>query len=295
MLGDPRSAALVENFAGQWLYLRNLAAQSPDARLFTDFDDNLRQAFRRETELFFASIVQEDRNVLDLLRADYTFVNERLARHYGIPNVYGSRFRRVELGAGSPRRGLLGQGSILTVTSYANRTSPVLRGKWILENVIGSPPPPPPPNVPQLPETLGSGKVLSMRERMAQHRASPVCASCHQLMDPAGLSMENFDAIGRWRTRTESGAAVDASGSLPGGSPFNGVDGLRAAILARPDLFVGTMTEKLMTYALGRGVEAGDAPAVRAIVTTARDQQYRFSSLVLGLVASDQFQMRSAE
>jgi hypothetical protein len=295
MLGDPRSDALVENFAGQWLYLRNLAAQNPDARLFTDFDDNLRQAFRRETELFFASIVQEDRNVLDLLRADYTFVNERLAKHYGIPNVYGSRFRRVELGPGSARSGLLGQGSILTVTSYANRTSPVLRGKWILENLIGSPPPPPPPNVPQLPETLGSGKVLSMRERMAQHRASPVCASCHQLMDPAGLSMENFDAIGRWRTRTESGAAVDASGSLPGGSPFNGVDGLRAAILARPDIFVGTMTEKLMIYALGRGVEAEDAPAVRAIVRAARDQQYRFSSLVLGLVASDQFQMRSAE
>src|SRR6185436_11957759 len=212
MLADPRSDALVENFAGQWLYLRNLSAQNPDARLFTDFDDNLRQAFRRETELFFASIVQEDRNVLDLLRADYTFVNERLAKHYGIPNVYGSRFRRVELGPGNSRSGLLGQGSILTVTSYANRTSPVLRGKWILENLIGSPPPPPPPNVPQLPETLGSGKVLSMRERMAQHRASPACAGCHQLMDPAGLSMENFDAIGRWRTRTESGAAVDASG-----------------------------------------------------------------------------------
>ena len=218
MLADPRSEALVTNFAGQWLYLRNLAAASPDARMFPDFDDNLRQAFRRETELFFESIVREDRSVLDLLRANYTFVNERLARHYGIPNVYGSRFRRVTLGEDSVRGGLLGHGSILTVTSYANRTSPVLRGKWILENILGTPPPPPPPNVPPLKDNGAAGKVLSMRERMAQHRANPACSGCHQLMDPAGLSMENFDAIGRWRTRTEAGTAVDASGGLPDGS-----------------------------------------------------------------------------
>jgi hypothetical protein len=207
MLADPRSQALVTNFAGQWLYLRNLAAVSPDPRTFPDFDDNLRQAFRRETELLFESIVKEDHNVLDLLRAPYTFVNERLARHYGIPNVYGSRFRRVMLGEDSVRAGLLGHGSILTVTSYANRTSPVLRGKWVLENILGTPPPPPPPNVPPLRDNPGAGKALSMRERMAQHRTNPACSGCHQLMDPAGLSMENFDAIGRWRARTEAGTS----------------------------------------------------------------------------------------
>ena len=277
MLADPRSEALVTNFAGQWLYLRNLAAQNPDARAFPDFDDNLRQSFRRETELFFENIVREDRSVLDLLRADYTFVNERLARHYGIPNVYGSRFRRVTLGEDSVRGGLLGHGSVLTVTSYANRTSPVLRGKWILENILGTPPPPPPPNVPTLADTAVNGKALSMRERMTQHRANPACAGCHQLMDPAGLSMENFDAIGRWRSRTEAGTAVDASGGLPGGVTFDGVRGLRAALLNRPELFVGTVTEKLMTYALGRGVEYYDAPSVRAIARDARRGDYRFS------------------
>jgi hypothetical protein len=295
MLADPRAEALVTNFAGQWLYLRNLDAQVPDARLFTDFDDNLRRAFRRETELFVESIVREDRNVLDLLRADYTFVNERLARHYGIPNVYGSRFRRVTLPSNSPRRGLLGQGSILTVTSYANRTSPVLRGKWILENIVGTPPPPPPPNVPALEATSADGRVLSMRERMAQHRANPACASCHQMMDPAGLSMEHFDAIGRWRTKTEAGTAVDASGGLPDGSTFDGAAGLRTALLTRPELFVGTLTEKLLTYALGRGLEYYDQPSVRAATRAARTHDYRFSSLVLGIVTSDPFQMRSAE
>ena len=292
MLADPRSDALVSNFAGQWLFLRNLAAQSPDARMFPDFDDNLRQAFRVETELFFKSIVDEDRSVLDLLRANYTFVNERLARHYGIPNVYGSRFRRVTLGEDSVRGGLLGQGSILTVTSYANRTSPVLRGKWILENILGTPPPPPPPNVPPLAESNGGGKALSMRERMAQHRANAACSGCHQLMDPAGLSMEHFDAIGRWRTRTEAGSAVDSSGSLPDGSTFDGLSGLRGALLNRPELFVSTTTEKLLTYALGRGVEYYDAPTVRAIVRDARQNDYRFSSLLLGVVASRPFQMR---
>ena len=295
MLADSRSEALVTNFASQWLYLRNLAAASPDARQFPDFDDNLRQAFRRETELFFQSIVSEDRSALDLLRADYTFVNERLAKHYGIPNVYGSRFRRVSLGENSVRGGLLGQGSILTVTSYANRTSPVLRGKWILENIVGTPPPPPPANVPLLQETDASGRVLSMRERMVQHRSRPECASCHRLMDPAGLSMENFDAIGRWRTRTESGSEVDASGGLPDGSEFTGANGLRSALLRRPDLFVGTLTEKLMTYGLGRGLEFHDAPAVRTVVRHAQAQDYRFSSLVLGIVRSDPFLMRVSQ
>jgi hypothetical protein len=295
MLASPKADALVTNFAGQWLYLRNLAAASPDARTFPDFDDNLRQAFRRETELFVDSIMREDRSALDLLRANYTFVNERLAKHYGIPNVYGSRFRRVALDGDSVRGGILGQGSVLTVTSYANRTSPVLRGKWILENIVGTPPPPPPPNVPPLKDTDVEGKVLSMRERMAQHRASPACAGCHQLMDPAGLSMENFDAIGRWRLRTESGSAVDASGGLPDGSTFNGMSGLRTALLRKPDMFVGTLTEKLMTYGLGRGLEFYDAPAVRTIVSGARAHDYRFSSLVLGIVSSDPFQMRMSQ
>jgi hypothetical protein len=295
MLANPKADALVTNFAGQWLYLRNLAAASPDARTFPDFDDNLRQAFRRETELFVDSIVREDRSALDLLRANYTFVNERLAKHYGIPNVYGSRFRRVALGDDSVRGGILGQGSVLTVTSYANRTSPVLRGKWILENIVGTPPPPPPQNVPPLKDTDVEGRVLSMRERMAQHRASPACAGCHQLMDPAGLAMENFDAIGRWRLRTESGSDVDASGGLPDGSTFSGMGGLRTALLRKPEMFVGTLTEKLLTYGLGRGLEYYDAPSVRKIVAGARAQDYRFSSLVLGIVSSDPFQMRMSQ
>ncbi len=295
MLASPKADALVSNFAGQWLYLRNLAAASPDARAFPDFDDNLRQAFRRETELFVDSIMREDRSALDLLRANYTFVNERLAKHYGIPNVYGSRFRRVSLDNDSVRGGILGQGSVLTVTSYANRTSPVLRGKWILENIVGTPPPPPPQNVPPLKDTDVEGRVLSMRERMAQHRASPACAGCHQLMDPAGLSLENFDAIGRWRLRTESGSAVDPSGGLPDGSTFSGMSGLRTALLRKPEMFVGTLTEKLLTYGLGRGLEYYDAPAVRKIVTGARAQDYRFSSLVLGIVSSDPFQMRMSQ
>jgi hypothetical protein len=292
MLADPKADALVTNFASQWLYLRNLAAASPDARQFTDFDDNLRQSFRRETELFVQSVMREDRNVLDLLRANYTFVNERLARHYRIPNVYGSRFRRVQLPEDGERGGLLGHGSILTVTSYANRTSPVLRGKWVLENIVGTPPPPPPPNVPTLKDTDSQGRVLTMRERMAQHRASPACASCHQLMDPAGLSLENFDAIGRWRVRTETGSPVDAAGGLPDGSTFTGMRGLREALVRRPELFVGTLTEKLLTYGLGRGLEHYDAPAVRRIVRTAEMTDYRFSSLVLGIVKSEPFQMR---
>jgi mono/diheme cytochrome c family protein len=292
MLTSPKAEAFVRNFAGQWLFLRNLDATAPVQSVFPDFDDALRQGFRRETELFVESVLRENRSALDLLRADYTFVNERLARHYGIANVYGSRFRRVALGPNSQRGGILGHGSVLTVTSYANRTSPVLRGKWILENIVGTPPPPPLPNVPPLKETDAAGRVLSMRERMVQHRANPACASCHQLMDPAGLSMENFDAIGRWRVRTEAETPVDASGGLPDGSTFSGVSGLRSALLRRPELFVGTLTEKLMTYGLGRGVEPYDAPTIRTIVRAARSQDYRFSSLVLGIVGSDAFQMR---
>jgi hypothetical protein len=294
LLSDPRADTLVTNFAGQWLYLRNLATSSPDPRMFPDFDDNLRQGFRRETELFFESIVKEDRSILDLLRANYTFVNERLARHYGIPNVYGSRFRRVNFDSTSARGGLLGQGSILTVTSYANRTSPVLRGKWILENLLGTQPPPPPENVPPLTENP-VGRVLSMRERMAAHRVNPACSSCHQLIDPAGLSLEEFDAVGRFRTRSEAGAAIDASGGLPDGTTFDGAAGLRQALLARPELFVGTAVEKLMTYALGRGLDHHDAAAVRKIRRDAAKQDYRFSSLVLGIVRSVPFQMRMSD
>jgi len=294
MLADQRSEALVNNFAEQWLYLRNLSSANPDARMFPDFDDNLRQSFRRETELFFESVMREDRNVLDLLHANYTFVDERLAKHYGIPNVYGSRFRRVTFDPGSERGGLLSQGSILTVTSYATRTSPVLRGKWVLTNILGEPPPPPPPNVPPLTDTADTGRVLTMRERMAQHRANPACAGCHKLMDPVGFALENYDATGRWRT-AENGVPVDAAGGLPDGSEFTGAAGLKKALLARPDLFVTTVSEKMLTYALGRGVEDYDAPAVRTIVRNARANDYRFSSLVLGIVDSTPFQMRRSQ
>ena len=292
MLADPRSEALVSNFAGQWLTLRNAAAVRPDEDEFPDFGEALRQAFRRETELLFGSVLREDRSALDLLAADYTFVNERLARHYGIPNVRGSHFRRVALDEAA-RGGLLGHGSILTVTSYANRTSPVNRGKWILENILGTPPPPPPPDVPEL-ETDEGAEPLSMRAAMERHRANPVCASCHRLMDPLGLSLEHFDAIGRWRTREAGGAAIDATGELPDGTPFDGPSGLKAALLRHPDRFVTTVTEKLMTYALGRGVEHYDAPAIRAIVRDAARDDYRLSALVKGVVRSAPFQMRRA-
>ena len=292
MLADPRSEALVGNFAGQWLTLRNAAAVRPDEDEFPDFGEGLRQAFRRETELLFDSVLREDRSTLDLLAADYTFVNERLAQHYGIPNVRGSHFRRVALDdANEARGGLLGHGSILTVTSYANRTSPVNRGKWVLENILGTPPPPPPPDVPEL-ETAEGAEPLSMREAMEQHRANPVCASCHRLMDPLGLSLERFDAIGRWRDRESGGAAIDASGELPDGTPFDGPAGLKAALLRHPDRFVTTVTEKLMIYALGRGVEHYDAPAIRAIVRDAAREDYRLSALVKGVVRSTPFQMR---
>jgi hypothetical protein len=293
MLADPKADAFVENFAGQWLFLRNLDAIVPVQSFFPDFDDTLRQGLRRETELFFASIVREDRSALDLLRADYTYLNERVARHYGVPGIKGAHFRRVNWDAGSPRRGLLGHGSMLAVTSYPDRTSPVVRGKWILENLLGTPPPNPPPDVPVLVATDGAGSALPMRERLAQHRADPSCASCHALMDPLGFALENFNAIGQWRTLGDAGEPIDAAGALPDGTPFDGVDGLRDALLSS-DLFLTTLTEKLMTYALGRGVEYYDMPAVRAIVRDAAESDYRLSSLILGIVESPAFRLRGA-
>jgi hypothetical protein len=293
MLADPRSQNLVSNFAGQWLHLRNLDSITPELRLFPDFDDNLRQAFRQETELLFADVIREDRSVLDLLKSDHTFLNERLAKHYGIPHVYGSHFRRVELADDSMRGGLLRQGSVLTVSSYATRTSPVIRGKWILENILGTPPPPPPANVPALKDNTISSS-LSVRERLAQHRANVACAGCHKLMDPIGFSLENFDAVGRWR-EIEEGRPIDSTGGLPDGSQFVGVTGLEKALLKRPELFVGTLTEKLLTFALGRGVEPFDAPAIRRIVHNARARDYRLSSLIVGIVTSTPFQMRKSE
>jgi mono/diheme cytochrome c family protein len=292
MLADPRSRALVSNFASQWLHLRNLESITPDMRLFPDFDDNLRQAFRRETELFFESILREDRSVLDLLRANYTFVNERLAKHYGIPHIYGSRFRRIALPEDSWRGGLLRHGSILTVTSYATRTSPVLRGKWILDNLLGVPPPPPLPDVAALKDNTVDGS-LSVRKRLAEHRLNPACAACHNLMDPVGLSLEKFDAVGRRRT-VEQGMPIDASGGLPDGNRFADVDGLEAALLRRPELFAGAFAEKLLTYASGRGVEYYDAPAIRTIVRNAQSQDFRMSSIILGVVNSEPFQMRKS-
>ncbi|MBM3777965.1 MAG: DUF1592 domain-containing protein [Acidimicrobiia bacterium] len=294
MLASPKAEALVVNFAGQWLQLRNLDAVLPDSRVFPRFDDGLRQSFRRETELLVDSMLRENRSALDLMTADYTYLNERLARHYGVPGVHGGHFRRVPVEQ-DERRGLLGQGSILTVTSYAMRTSPVVRGKWILENILGTPPPPPPPNVPSLEEKKKSGEALSMREAMTLHRANPSCASCHAQMDPLGFALENFDGTGRWRTRNEANAPIDASASLPNGTKFEGVTGLRDMILSKPELFVSTLTEKLLTYALGRGVEYYDMPAVRQIVHDAKSGGYALSSLVVGIVRSVPFQMRRAE
>jgi cytochrome c5 len=292
MLADDKAHSLVSNFAGQWLQLRNVRSVQPNSDEFPDFDDNLRQAFKRETELFFESVMREDRNVLDLLRADYTFVNERLALHYGIPNIHGSRFRRVAV-VDDTRRGLLGQGSILALTSHAERTSPVVRGKWVLENLLGTPPAPPPPDVPPLKEPEDGQKPRTVREQMAEHRANPVCASCHKVMDPIGFALENFDAVGAWRAR-ERGGPIDASGELADGTKIDGVVTLRKAVLSRPTVFVGTMTEKMLTYALGRGLAPADMPVVRAIVRDAARNDYRFSSLVLGVVNSMPFQMRKA-
>jgi hypothetical protein len=290
MLADPRAAALADNFAEQWLFLRNLKNASPNLDAFPDFDDNLRQAMRQETKLFFDSILREDRSVLDLLNANYTFVNERLARHYGIPNVYGSQFRRVQV-TDEARRGLLGQGSILTVTSYPNRTSPVQRGKWILTNILGIPPTPPPPNVPELKENADDAQPKSVRERMEAHRADAVCAGCHKIMDPVGFALENFDAIGRWRN-SDDGAKIDPSGVLFNGARVDGPAALRQMIVSRPEVFVGVMTEKLMTYALGRGVEYYDMPAIRKIVHDAGTRDFKFSALISGVVKSPSFQMK---
>ncbi len=293
MLADPRASALVENFAGQWLFLRNLQSARPDVEEFPDFDDNLRQSMRRETELLFEHVMREDRSVNELLTADYTFVNERLARHYGMPEVYGSHFRQVPV-ADEARRGLLGHASILTVTSYPNRTSPVLRGKFVLENVLGTPPPPPLPNVPALEENQAGKAARTLRERLAEHRANPVCATCHDVMDPIGLGLENFDAVGKWRTR-EPGGDIDAHGQLVDGTPIDGAAALREALTADPEQFARVFTEKLLTYALGRGLEAYDMPTVRRIVREAEDEDYRFSALVKGIANSIPFRMRRAQ
>lgn len=290
MLADPRSQSLITNFADQWLYLRNLKSITPDARLFPDFDDNLRQAFRRETELLLESILREDCSVLDLLRSDHTFVNERLAKHYAIPHIYGSRFRRIALAADDPRGGLLRHGSILTVTSYATRTSPVIRGNWILENLLGAAPPPPPPNVPAL-EDNAVAADLPIRERLAAHREQAACASCHKIIDPVGFPLENFDAVGRWRI-LDDGRPVDTTGGFADGSEFDGVGELEAKILERPELFVRTLTEKLLTYALGRGIEPADAPAVRKIVREAQADDFRFSKIIAGIATSVPFTQR---
>ena len=292
MLADDRSSELVSNFAGQWLQLRNLDAVTMDWALFPNFDDGVRLGFRRETELFVESILREERSMLDLLTADYTFVNERLARHYDIPGVYGDRFRRVPL-AGTNRRGLLGHGSVLTVTSRPNRTSPVLRGKWILMNILGTPPPDPPADVPALEEDdVGNhSQAESVRDRLARHRQNPVCAGCHSTIDPPGFALENFDAVGRWRDVDGSFRAIDASGALPDGTAFDGVASFRDGLLEHPGRFVTTVTEKLLTYALGRGLESYDMPAVRRIVQDTAPE-YRFVDVILGVAKSVPFQMR---
>jgi len=293
MLADPRSESLVTNFAAQWLYLRDIAAKLPDEILFADFDETLRSAMQRETELFIGSVFTENRSVLDLLGANYTFLNERLARHYGVPNVKGSYFRRVTFPEGSVRGGLLGQGSVLTITSYSTRTSPVLRGKWVLENLLSAAPPPPPPNVPSLNTEKAPGKPLTLRDAMVQHRASPACAGCHARMDPIGFAMENFDAVGRWRER-DGEQSIDATGVFPEGTKFDGIPGLKAELLRQPEQFVGTVAERLLMYAIGRNLQYYDAPTVRALMREAKPANYTLASLVLGIAKSRPFQMREA-
>jgi len=294
MLNSPKAEAFVKNFSGQWLQLRNLDAKQPQEIRFPNWDDNLRQSFRRETELLFQSVLLEDRSALELLSADFTFVNERLAEHYNIPNVHGTRFRRVTL-RDEARRGLLGHGSVLTVTSRSTRTSPVIRGKWVLEKLLGTPPPPPPPNVENLIEKNDAGEALSMREALSRHRASPGCASCHSQMDPLGFALENFNAVGQWRDKSEANTPIDTSAVLPNGTVFNGVNGLRDVLLSKPEQFVINLTETLMVYALGRGVEYYDMPALRKIVRDSSDEGYKLSSLVLGIIQSVPFQMRSVQ
>lgn len=294
MLVDQRSRVLVTSFAAQWLHLRRMGSVTPDVEAFPAFNDNLRDDLVRETELFLESQLREDRSVVDLLTADYTFVNERLARHYGIDGIYGSRFRRVTWND-DRRRGLLGQGSILTVTSLATRTSPVVRGKWVLENILGTPPPPPPPDVPELPERTDTGGVKPMRERLEEHRANPVCANCHSRMDPLGFALENFDAVGKWRATGVGNTPIDPSGTLPDGTAFGGLSELRSVLVARRDEFVATVTEKLLTYALGRGIEYYDRPAIRRVVRDAAASDNRWSSLIAGVARSLPFQMRRSE
>jgi hypothetical protein len=291
MLADPRSRALVKNFSGQWLYLRNIAGIQPDSTSFPNFDENLRQALAQETELLIDSTLREDRSVADLLSTNYSFLNQRLAEHYGIKGIYGNEFRRVALE--DPKRyGLLGQASVLTVTSYPNRTAPTIRGKWVLEQLLGTPPPPPPPNVPSLKDDA-STKALTMRQRMEQHRSNPTCAVCHKMMDPLGFSLENFDGLGRWRDSTGIGTGpIDSSGVLPDGTTFDGPAGLREVLVSKRDLFVETFTERLLTYALGRGVEAYDRPAIRKIAREAAPDDQRWSAVILGIVNSAPFQMR---
>ena len=293
MLADPRSKVLVSDFAGQWLRLRNIREVAPDPELFPRFDENLRDAFERETVLFIEDQIQENRSVVDLLSANHTFLNERLARHYGIPGVYGAHFRRVSLD-GSPRGGLLTHGSLLTVTSYPNRTSPVLRGKWLLETILNAPPPPP-PNVPPLAARGEGGRAASVREWMEAHRANPVCAACHSQLDPMGFALDNFDAIWTWRT-IDDGTPIDPSGTLPGGTAFDGPEGLRALLVGeRREQSVRAFTEKLLGYGLGRSLEYFDAPIVRQIVMQAADDDYSWSSIMLGIVDSAPFQMRRSE
>jgi hypothetical protein len=294
MLADPRSRSLVTNFAAQWLFLRDVESKEPDVYLFRDFDEGVRAAFVRETELFLDSILRTpNRSVLELLTADYTFLNEPLAKHYGIPQITGSHFRRVTLPAGSPRRGLLGQGSVLSITSYSTRTSAVLRGKYVLENLLASPPPPPPPNVPSL-NTERSGKPLSMKEAMQLHRANPACAGCHAKMDPIGFALENFDALGRFRAE-ENGRPLEVATALPDGTIVDGVEGVRQLVLRDPALFVEAMTSKLLMYALSRNIQHYDQPTIRAIARESARQNYTFASLVLGVVNSTPFQSRMAQ
>ncbi|MEQ1898295.1 MAG: DUF1592 domain-containing protein [Vicinamibacterales bacterium] len=292
LLADERSRTLVDNFAMQWLGLRQLRMATLDEEILPEYDGSLREAFLRETALFMADQIRQDRPVLELLTATHTFVNERLAKHYGIPGVYGGHFRRVS--AGGQRAGLLGHGSVLTTTSYPTRTSPVLRGRWLLENLMGTPPPPPPPTIPPLPGPSVNNRPLSMRQRTERHRANPACAGCHARMDPLGFALENFDAIGRWRTHGEDGAPVDAAGALPDGTTFTGVEGIRQLIAAHPEEFVRTLTGKLLTYALGRALEPSDMPALRGVVRDAARSGYRWSALIEGIVTSVPFQMRQA-
>ena len=294
MLADARATALVDDFSTQWLHLRNLEDVRGDPVPFPDFDDNLVEAFRQETELFLASTLREDRSVLDLLDADYTFVNERLAWHYGVPGVYGPRFRRISLPDPQQRGGLLAHGGLLALTSYPTRTSPVLRGKWLLDTILGAPPPSPPPNVPALPERGQGGRPVSVRERLEQHRSNPACAGCHAAIDPPGFTLENFDGLGAWRRVDEGGNPVDAVGTMPGGVRVEGLAGLRAMLLSRPERFVGTVTEKLLTFALGRQLEYYDQPTVRQIVRNAAADEYRWSALIRGVVESPAFLMRNA-